>query len=72
MNRKTARGSRFFRRWGVERTFAWMGHCRLLAKGYKRRLASSLGGHNWQHTASRCAGAREKEENNMKYPQLCD
>ena len=32
----------FKRRWAVERTFAWMGRCRRLAKGYERSLASSL------------------------------
>ena len=30
------------RRWVVERTFAWMGRCRRLAKDYERSLASSL------------------------------
>ncbi len=32
-----------FQRWIVERTFAWMGRCRRLAKDYEGSLASSLG-----------------------------
>ena len=31
-----------WRRWVVERTFAWMGRCRRLAKDYERTLESSL------------------------------
>ena len=31
-----------YRRWVVERTFAWMSRCRRLAKDYERSLASSL------------------------------
>ncbi len=31
-----------FRRWVVERTFAWMGRCRRLAKDFERTVASSL------------------------------
>ena len=31
------------RRWVVERTFAWMGRCRRLAKDWERTLESSLG-----------------------------
>ena len=30
------------RRWVVERTFAWMGRCRRLAKDFERNEASSL------------------------------
>ncbi len=31
-----------YRRWVVERTFAWMSRCRRLAKDYERSLESSL------------------------------
>ncbi len=31
-----------YRRWVVERTFAWMGRCRRLAKDFERTLESSL------------------------------
>ena len=31
-----------YRRWVVERTFAWMSRCRRLAKDFERTLASSL------------------------------
>ena len=31
-----------YRRWAVERTFAWMSRCRRLAKDFERTLASSL------------------------------
>ena len=31
-----------YRRWVVERTFAWMSRCRRLSKDYERSLASSL------------------------------
>ena len=31
-----------YRRWVVERSFAWMGRCRRLAKDYERTLESSL------------------------------
>ncbi|MCY4249745.1 MAG: transposase, partial [Rhodobacteraceae bacterium] len=31
-------------RWVVERTFVWMGRCRLLSRDYQRTLASAQGG----------------------------
>ena len=31
-----------YRRWVVERTFAWMSRCRRLAKDFERCLESSL------------------------------
>ena len=31
-----------YRRWVVERTFAWMSRCRRLAKDFERTLASSV------------------------------
>ena len=39
-----------YRRWVVERTFAWMGRCRRLAKDVERTLASSLA---WVKLAAR-------------------
>ena len=38
-----------YRRWVVERTFAWMSRCRRLSKDYERSLASSLA---WCHLAA--------------------
>ena len=37
------------RRWVVERTFAWLGRCRRLAKDWERSIASST---TWAHIAS--------------------
>jgi transposase len=37
------------RRWVVERTFAWLGRCRRLAKDWERSIASSTA---WAHIAS--------------------
>jgi len=56
-----------FRRWVVERTFAWMGRCRRLSKDCERSLASSLG---WSQLAA-CRFlthrmAREQGENSME------
>ncbi len=31
-----------YRRWVVERTFAWMGRCRRLSKDYERLCGNSL------------------------------
>ena len=60
-----------FRRWVVERTFAWMGRCRRLSKDYERSLASSLG---WSQLAA-CRFlmhriAREEGENSMECPAV--
>ena len=38
----TTRFAVLFQRWVVERTFAWMGRCRRLAKDFERTVASSL------------------------------
>ena len=38
-----------YRRWVVERTFAWMSRCRRLAKAFERTLASSLA---WEQLAA--------------------
>ncbi|MXX88283.1 MAG: transposase [Boseongicola sp. SB0677_bin_26] len=35
-------GGSLYRRWVVERTFAWMSRCRRLAKDFERTLASSV------------------------------
>ena len=37
------------RRWVVERTFAWLGRCRRLAKDFKATLESALA---WLHVAN--------------------
>ena len=37
------------RRWVVERTFAWLGRCRRLAKDWETPIASSTA---WAHIAS--------------------
>jgi len=37
------------RRWVVERTFAWLGRCRRLAKDWETSIASST---TWVHIAS--------------------
>ena len=37
------------RRWVVERTFAWLGRCRRLAKDFKKTIASAEA---WIHVAN--------------------
>ena len=41
-----------YRRWVIERTFAWLSRCRRLAKDYERSLKARWRGCGWRHAAS--------------------